>query len=84
MPPPPVRPTPPMAPQEGMSVSMGAPDGYGQEPGGQEGADLAGCLSELQAGGVSISPGPNGTLILSGVPDELLAAFAGDTVAPDA
>ena len=51
-----------------MSVGMGG-DEMEQAP------DLGMILGELQAAGVQIQPGPNGTVILSGIPPEALAAL---------
>ena len=53
-----------------MSVGMG---GGEMEP--EPGEDVGAILSELATMGVQIQPGPNGTVILSGIPPEALAAL---------
>lgn len=76
MPPmPPSRPTPPMAQGGGqgpMSVQM--PD---DAMAGSAMPDIGGILDELSNAGVGIQAGPNGTLILSNVPAEVLATLGG-------
>jgi hypothetical protein len=68
------RPTPPMA-QEQQGMAVGAPDdGGAMEP---QGGDFLPLLAELETMGVQMSPGPNGTLLLAGIPAEVLAQMAG-------
>lgn len=89
---PPRRPTLPAASPQGaqaMSVQMPPQGGPHSAPQGPPGGGLpdpaeglVAMLGEIQALGVEIQPGPAGTLILSGIPPEILAQVGG--AAPDA
>jgi hypothetical protein len=70
--------------QGGMSVPMQAmPGDPAQAQGMPDPAEGIGqILAELQAGGVDIQPGPNGTIILSGIPAEILAQLGASETAP--
>jgi hypothetical protein len=48
-----------------------------QGPPGGGAAGIVAILSELEAAGVQILPGPNGTIVLAGIPAEILAMLAG-------
>jgi hypothetical protein len=84
MPPPMMsRPTPPMMNEngEGMAVAMPGAQGPEQADPMQE---IASCLATLGSMGVQIQPGPNGTIILAGVPAEILGQMgASDPGSPE-
>jgi hypothetical protein len=48
---------------------MGGPEGG---PAPAPGADILAILGELQIAGVEVRAGPNGTILLTGVPAEIL------------
>jgi len=79
MPPPTV--TPPMTAEAAGGMPMGGPPGMGAGVGPSP-EDINAILAELQAMGVQMQPGPNGTLILSGIPAEALGMGGGAPPAP--
>jgi len=68
--------------QGGMSVPMGGMPGDPAQMAPDPAESIAAVLAELQATGVAIQPGPNGTIILSGIPAEILAQLGASEPAP--
>lgn len=69
------QPTPPMTAQAAGGMPMGGPPGMGAGVGPSP-EDINALLAELQRMGVQIQPGPNGTVVLSGIPAEALGGGA--------
>jgi len=62
-----------------------AEPGFGQEGLPQGGAEgIVAILGELEAAGIQIQPGPNGTIVLAGIPAEILAQLGGSDAPPPA